>query len=488
MKTFYFQINTKISRWVILFVFALLTISSCVTEEMKTKTISLDEKPMKTKTTSEVESYDVSEEEARYVAAVHQKDGTFTITPIEYEGKNLLYICNFEKGWMLISGDKRAKPILAESRTGKMDLEEAPEGILVWLNTLAEDISCIKQEFPEQKTEHTEFWRQLTQSIEHTPIFTKADPEPGSKWYAVSSSLTLTSEIDTDLVAHLIPIKWGQDAPWNRKCPIDISNNQKCPLGCVATAIGQLLYFTHYELWKPMKLYHTIIISQTSVNGSTQNIGFSRSNLVLNSSRWDDMALTRAGYQSCDTLSSFRYVGDLLLDIGNRFGMHYSGSGSGADMDAVTLSSSYGIHCSSGDYDFSIVQSDLENYRPVIISAYSTQGFLGFPYSDGHCWLIDGLHATIRNYSFTKHFEYGEEWVQYSEVYDTFDEIQQIYGIQSPSDVIPYNVNNTTHFLLMNWGYDGDFDTGLYSVGATDNWYANNSNHQYLRTIYHNIH
>lgn len=42
--------------------------------------------------------------------------------------------------------------------------------------------------------------------------------------------------------------------------------------------------------------------------------------------------------------------------------------------------------------------------------------------------------------------------------------------------------------LLMNWGYDGLYDDGLYSVGATDNWYANYKNHQYLRTIYHNIH
>lgn len=60
------------------------------------------------------------------------------ISSIDYvaEGQDTLaYIYNFDKGWIVISGDKRGKPILGQSETGKLKAKGNVQGIDVWLKS-----------------------------------------------------------------------------------------------------------------------------------------------------------------------------------------------------------------------------------------------------------------------------------------------------------------------------------------------------------------
>lgn len=424
--------------------------------------------------------YSVSLEEARLFACCQRDEEVKSVQSISVKEGALLYICNYENGWMVIAGDKRAKPILAESPIGQLNIDNAPEGIKVWIEVLADDMLYFKEESSFQDKSNTNIWS-LFSPIDKQSA---AQPEGRSvmKWYAINSVPTVTVINEYDEVPHLIPTKWGQGFPWNVKCPIDLSCNNRCYLGCTATAVAQLLFYTHFNFSKPNRLYHTIGCTYLTINSETTNIGFYRNDMYAYSNRWNDMALNQYG-----TTTGIEYAGDLMLDIGNRFNMKYSGEGSGANMHSYAMSNYYDLSYSSCSYDYSIVNTNLNDSIPVIVIAYSDINFLGIP-SSGHTWLIDGKHCITRSYTYTKEFEYSENWIYYDEVYDTFDEIHQIYHIQDPSEQVEIVTTGVSSYLLMNWGYDGAYDNAYYSIGANDNWNANGGNHLYSRTIYYGFH
>lgn len=122
------------------------------------------------------------------------------------------------------------------------------------------------------------------------------------------------------------------------------------------------------------------------------------------------------------------------------------------------------------------------------MKAYSELGFLGIGYTRGHEWLIDGLYRSTTIYNYTKRFEYSENWPNYDEVYDSFSEIQAVYGIHDPEETIDFETYGTASYWLMNWGYDGHYDSGHYSVGPSSEWNANGGSHLYNRTIYYDFH
>ena len=181
------------------------------------------------------------------------------------------------------------------------------------------------------------------------------------------------------------------------------------------------------------------------------------------------------------------YAGDLMLDIGNRFGMYYSGTGSAASISAYAMQNYYGLSYSHGNYETSIVSGNVFEDKPVIVTAYSERGFLGIGYTSGHSWLIDGSYLSTTTYTYTKSFVYSDDWQGHAEVYDTFEEIQEIYGIQYPSETVERTVSVNRSYWLMNWGYDGSYDTGHYSMDIADEWNANGKTHLYQRKIYYDF-
>lgn len=434
---------------------------------------------------SDVTSFKVKYEEVRQFASIHCNNQDFSVTSLTREEDTLLYVVNYANGWMLIAGDKRVSPILAESPEGQLDLKSAPEGVLVWLDSMAEDINSYREIATKTDNDNTLLWSAFTQMpLVKSPDVeqTRYDP-PIEKWYAITYSPEVIEETAWDSIPHLIPTKWGQVSPWNSKCPVDTKVPRRCYLGCAATALGQTLYYLHNYLGKPNQLYHYITCTKPTINGSTTDIGFVRGNLTNNSTRWEGMAI-----DCCGTSSGIEYAGDLMLDIGNRLEMKYSGEGSGAKFSVDKIEPYYNVTYSKDDYSFTTVFSNLSNNLPVMVSAYSKRGWLGLTYTKGHAWIIDGIHCIRRNYRQITEFECSENWMHHLPAYDTFEELAQAYGIQDPNDRIIETFGSNYLYLLMNWGYDGAYDNGYYSTYLTDNWYANGSNHQYLRKIYYDFH
>ncbi len=422
--------------------------------------------------------FTVSITDAIRFAEIHNKIGQLiTIKPFCIEKDTLLYFCYYDKEVLVLSGDKRMPPVLARLYETDLEIDDLPLGLKVWINSIADDVRTTRLYSKDGENNNTLFWRSISSTGKQL-INSRTKSDGDCKWYAVEH-YEYTGSIDNDVVPHLIQTKWGQGYPWNSKCPIDnsLTPPNRCYLGCTATATGQVLYYTHSFLGKPNGLYHDISC-YGSVFGKTTNIGFSRDNYVSNSSRWNMMAADR--YSSSMAIS---YAEDLMLDIGNRFGMKYSGSGSGAWPSVSALNSFYDISCYSGDYDSSPVVSNLYNGMPTIIVAFSSTD-----HSIGHTWIIDGLHQTEMQYLCYKHFFYGEEWYMASEYYDTWEDVRDQYHhlIQDPREdyICPWSY--TSLYYLMNWGYDGSYDNNLY--GLYSPWNANQCDHLYNRVMYYGFH
>lgn len=417
------------------------------------------------------------------------------ISSIDYitEGQDtLVHIYNFTKGWIAISGDKRAKPILGQSETGSLKAKGNPQGIDTWLGTRIDDILAYKNSNDLESNDNVDFWKHVIPQSKRTKnpndVITRSDIEDNLYWVLRYDYEEVASDTVCYSVPHLLNTKWGQGHPWNYKCPYGFDGEGTmvtCPTGCTAVAMAQVIYYMHYFKGKPSGLYHDIECNGVSYNKDNYNITFSRGGYTENSPRWDLMAHNRYG-------TSTNYVGDLMMDVGNRVEMTYSGIGSGAFPSSEGFSH-YSLTCKNGDYSVSTVNTNLNNGLPVIVVAYANKYKTGMwpfkktRYSEGHTWVIDGKveHRKI----FKKHYY----WTLTDEIRDTdmdiYPYIEKEYFIPDVYEGMPYSENRieVSNYYLMNWGYDGRWDDGLYASGSPEKWSANNKNFQYDISIYYDI-
>jgi hypothetical protein len=116
-----------------------------------------------------------------------------------------------QPGWVIISGDDRARTVLAYGDEEYFDSEDVPECVQEWLNGYAEQIESIGQGNVEEQ-EATE---------------------------------TNVIGASKSKIAPLLFSKWAQGLPFNQQCPSYTSdgNTKYCPAGCVAIAMAQIMYY-----------------------------------------------------------------------------------------------------------------------------------------------------------------------------------------------------------------------------------------------------
>lgn len=415
--------------------------------------------------------YYVSVNDARKFADAIRPGKTLKIEPYVVEKDTLLYFINYDKGWMILAGDKRLNPFVAESESGDISMPTSNENLNIWIDSYADEVRVIRTITDKKENEFTELWSKISKN--RTPEYSKGSgPETKAvtyKW-AVVRNTYCDSETYNEVYPHLLSTKWGQGYPWNTKLPMDSSVGNRCYTGCTAVAISQILYYMHYKFNKPLGLYHSISISQASISGKTANIGFVRSNYNATSTRWDQMAL------KASSPSGHSYVGDLMLDVGNRVGMKYSGSGSYANISASAMSN-YNLTYSTSSYDYQKVKNDILNQKPISIVAWTQD-------DEGHSWVIDGIAQRVRHYTTSIQFEYTENWMHESEYYDSFDDLRYRYNINTEFDIITEDGGTyVVDFLLMNWGYNGNYDNAYYGSYPSDTWHANYLDWKYDKVI-----
>lgn len=120
-------------------------------------------------------------------------------------------------GFVIVSGDDAAIPILGYSETGHINPLEMPQNVLKWLEGYKQQIQFIKANQIEQSEESKTLWN---------------DPANRLK--------------SAHMVVPLIKTQWNQNPYYNDKCPFDRRYNERTVTGCPATAMAQIMKYWEY--------------------------------------------------------------------------------------------------------------------------------------------------------------------------------------------------------------------------------------------------
>ena len=292
-------------------------------------------------------------------------------------GDEAFRVFNTPKGFVIVSADDCAYPILGYSDEGQFDPNNVPVQMQEYLQGFVE---------------------QIQYGIENR---IEADETISRQWEMVQATGRLTDERATNAVAPLLSTKWNQSCYYNDKCPEDADG--PCGhvyAGCVATAMAQVMYYWGYPSHGTGS--HTYTPSgyptQTANFGET-TYNWNGMNLYFNYYVDDNGQVHWLSTPDPDEVEA---VATLIWHCGIAVDMMYGADGSGAYSSDVpyALKTYFGysddLHLEYKGDDASwlaMVKADLDMGRPVY---YSGQG------SGGHAFVCDGYNSSNQ-----LHFNWG---------------------------------------------------------------------------------
>lgn len=184
-----------------------------------------------------------------------------------------------------------------------------------------------------------------------------------------------------DAVKPLLKTKWNQYSPYNNNAPE--LNGRKPPIGCVATAVSQVM---NYHRWPNRGKGHCSYTPTYRENG--QSYGTQTVNFAESVYQWNKMT------RDCKEPEAAEAVAKLMYDVSVSVRMDFKPGGSGAHVsnavDALNTYFDYTADLIQRDYMPSlsfmeILRNELRQGFPVIFS--------GNPESPGmgHAWVCDGF-------------------------------------------------------------------------------------------------
>ena len=131
------------------------------------------------------------------------------------------YIFNNEDGgYVIVSGDDIAIPILGYSDSGIIDADHMPENLRWWLSEYDREIKWALEQGLEPDAELQAEWAELMNAPRTKKVEITIEP--------------------------LINTEWSQGTWYNRKCPYDSNEGSYCVTGCVATAMAQIMKYWNF--------------------------------------------------------------------------------------------------------------------------------------------------------------------------------------------------------------------------------------------------
>lgn len=285
---------------------------------------------------------------AKVPAAVRgQMKLAHTFTAPGDKALNTIYVFNngtARGGFVLLSADDVACPVLGYSDSGEFPLTDMPENLRAWLDTYS------------------------------TQIATAA--ATGGRVYSAPADGSLAS------IEPLVSTHWNQDYPFNAKAPK--VNGVQCVTGCVATAIAQVV---NRHRWPD--------VGSGSVSYRWNNTTLSYD--YTKPFDWDNMLDDYPDGGANVTQARIDAVADLMYACGVAANMDYGTNASGATSEELVLNL-----ISKFRYDKSLIlaprdfflltdwtrmlHADLSAGRPV----YYTGSTIA---QEGHAFVLDGYRA-----------------------------------------------------------------------------------------------
>ena len=278
-----------------------------------------------------------------------------------------------DNGFILISGDDRALPILGYSLDNQFASEGIPAHVKWWLDNYEEQIAQLRDEDVPPTESIMLQWRQYTENS-GSPV-----------------------SLDETSVAPLLTTTWNQSPYYNNMCPTDnTSSSGHAVAGCVAIATAQV-----------MKYWNWPTTGRESHSYTHDTYGTLSANFATTYS-WSNMPNSLTSSSSSTQINA---VAKLVYHVGVAVDMDYGPSSSGAVTGSTSLTSNSANNAlvkyfkyksslafiSMSDYTLAewknIIISELDNSRPVI---YAGSG------SGGHAFVCDGYNS-----SGNFHFNWG---------------------------------------------------------------------------------
>ena len=277
-----------------------------------------------------------------------------------YNGVSTFYTFTFKGGgFVIVSADDNAAPILGYSDDSFMPSEITNESVKYWLS-----------KYDEQVYDIIAICKQQTGFINQSAK---------QEWGNLLNNTFSLEKSGKGTVGPLLTTKWDQGCYYNTSCPAD--NDGPCShayVGCVAVAMAQVMNYHNYPY------SGTGTHTYTSYEYGKQTADFGNTHY-----KWEDMP---------DSLiASNAEVTRLMYHCGVAVDMDYSASGSGAfDKDIQYALRAYFNYPYAALYDrnsnsetdwIACLKTQLNNHYPVI--------YCGFPsYGWGHSFVCDGYDAS----------------------------------------------------------------------------------------------
>ena len=273
------------------------------------------------------------------------------------------------EGFVIISADDRAIPVLGYAEHGRIDVSNVPDNFRAWLQG-------------------------YNSEIQHAVDSRVAQNETAAaEWNALDAGIALAPKSPT-AVSPLLTTTWDQGSPYNALCPGGAFN--RSPVGCVATAMAQVMKYWAYPPKGQGSHSYTC-----PYYGSTQSANFGNTTYS-----WSSMPNS--------VYSSNTQVATISYHCGVSVEMNYTPDGSGAQTISYYDNDYCAEHALNRFFGYSnaihgerksqftdnewiqMLKTELDASRPVIYSGFDSDN------TSGHCFVCDGY-----NNSNQFHFNWG---------------------------------------------------------------------------------
>lgn len=283
-----------------------------------------------------------------------------------YDGITTYYVFNYTGGgFVVVSADDAATPILAQSDEGFIETEITSPEARYWFENYSKQIA-------------------------HIIAAKVVNAESLSQWENILNNGVKAPTAD---VAPLTTTTWNQTGLYNFYCPYASgTSGTKVPTGCVATAIGQI-----------MKYYNFPAMGVGKHSYSHATYGLLSANF--------DTAYNFSVMTNTATSGSYKSIATLLFHAGVAVDMDYSASESGAysesvplalckyfNYDNTTITLANKSNYSDADWK-ALLESELNAQRPVYYAGSDPTG--------GHAWVCDGYQITSTDTYFHMNWGWG---------------------------------------------------------------------------------
>jgi hypothetical protein len=284
-------------------------------------------------------------------------------------GLPLYYIFNFnnDKGYILVSADDAAWPVIGYAFTGSFIPDNLPENLAFWMEHYKDQIRAI--------------------SAESMP----AEPETTSEWarLLVSSPSQLENLRATlDLEPLLGSNTWDQVFPWNAKCPERTEGPNaggRAYVGCVATSMTQIMYYWRFP--ETGQGSHCIV--------PTPQCGPQCADFGATTYEWngmDNAGKNNNSFKESDPLAILSWHGGISVDMD-----YYHPAGSAAFCDDVPgAMKNYFKYANSTQFiqRFSYNATTWKNAITASLDAKCPIQYSGSGSGGGHAWVCDGYQGS----------------------------------------------------------------------------------------------